>query len=363
MKAAAEILGCPNSPDLFQKAAAAAKELREKNNEAAAAALKTGQANTVPTKVSPKAALSVSTSGAAISKTVPGPRGSLTSDDSSYPSSSDESSNGNHLAANANNPGLINTFPFHLQRPVGSPPWENKTQFLELRAKQQNPHTEQQLAGGNSQKLDRAKGEPKQPQNKQPQNKQPQNKQPQNKQPQNKQRWASNPLFVPEPDEEPHPMQGRDSPYLDPKIPKIPQSSQPEEAWPSFDPLHEPPPQLHDLPVPSSIPIPFSLPITLTTHTPIMMPPMAATHHLGALGTLPPPMMTLSPLTFSPKHPSTVERGEQASVELMSNGTQTTMPQSVTKYTQTSMYLSELKPSRLEENSDACKLNTVGLQF
>ncbi len=95
-----------------------------------------GQVITSPTAKAPGLPKSTGLGSAPLAKTPPGPHGSLTSDDSSYPSSSDESSNGQHgtiNTPNTNNP-LPSIFPasFNLSPRLTSNEWESAPQNSKL---------------------------------------------------------------------------------------------------------------------------------------------------------------------------------------------------------------------------------------
>ena len=210
---------------------------------ATAAVLQTGNVGVPHAKVTqkPPAQIPAVTSPRPV-KTKAGPHGSLTSEDSNYSSSSDES-NGNQSATTAHatanqTTGFPQHFAFTNPSQLVTDAWETDDRPVDA-PRDQVPQFKPSLpkrgeAQGGPKKDSRAAVEPRLPPTSE---------------------GNPGPYFtMASVEKNPSFLDDRESPYLESKLPKV-ESSQPEEAWPMFDPEEPSNPILHNFLNHSSAPI------------------------------------------------------------------------------------------------------------
>jgi len=203
-------------------------------------------------------------SGVNLTKTPPGPHGSLTSEDSSYSSSGEDSPNGNHpvnATSTNNNQSLVfqyNPFPLPNQLVTGA--WENDSKQV-AQSESKRPVREwgdQQQRGGHSslptkEPRARIKGQ----------------------KPKSDAKWKNSPPQVYDAGVDEQLVGGRESPYLEPQIPRAKASSQPEDAWPMIILENPSPPTLPPPSDTSNLNLP--LPVMLHSALPPSSPPLLMT--------------------------------------------------------------------------------------
>ena len=326
-----------------------------------------GQVTVTPVQVSlPPVKVPSSSSfppGVNLTKTPPGPHGSLTSDDSSYSSSSDESPNGNHpvnaTSTNANPNTLVFQFqPFPLPDQLVTGAWE-------IRENKQSDSKRYAREKGDLHKRGSSKEQ--------------------------KTKLKNNSPHTSDAGVDEQSIGGRESPYLEPQIPRAKDSSQPEDAWPMIivestsPPLPPPPPPLSDA-ANLNMPLPIMMHPTLPSHpalppgshaalitTPIpMVPgPLNETHMQATVSptmSMIPPQMTAQQLksvsvscedhsTQTPS-PKFQKKTIQASPEVRTCKTQTQSTESRSVYSQTTLCSTvipadDLKPPPLPKENDS----------
>ena len=243
-------------------------------------------------------------SGVNLTKTPPGPHGSLTSDDSSYSSSSDESPNGNHpvnaTSTNANQNLVFQFQPFPVPDQLVTGTWDlgSKQPDSKRYARERG---DLQKRGSSKEQKTKLK----------------------NKLPHFSDAGVDEQLIG-----------GRESPYLEPQIPRAKDSSQPEDAWPMIivestsPPLHPPsdtanlnmplPMMMHPTLPTCSHPAlpPGSHAALITTPIPMVPSPLNETHMQASVS---PTMSMISPLM-------TAQQPNSAKVSCADQSTQTSTP-------------------------------------
>ena len=303
-------------------------------------------------------------SGVNLTKTPPGPHGSLTSDDSSYSSSSDESPNGNHpvnaTSTNANQNHLVLQFqPFPLPDQLVTGAWDLDSKQPDSK-RYARERGDLQKRGSSKEQKTKLK----------------------NKLPHFSDTGVDEQLIG-----------GRESPYLEPQIPRAKDSSQPEDAWPMIivestsPPLHPPPPPPSDT-ANLNMPLPMMMHPTLpscshpalppgshaaliTAPIPMVPSPLNETHVQATVS----PTMSMIPPLMTVQQPNSVkvscedhstqtstpklqQKATQVHPEVRNCPTQTESTESRSVYSQTTLHstvlpVDELKPPPLPKESDS----------
>ena len=206
-------------------------------------------------------------SGVNLTKTPPGPHGSLTSDDSSYSSSGEDSPNGNHpvnaTSTNTNQSLVFQYSPFPLPNQLVTGAWE-KDSKPPVPAESKRPVRERadQQQRGSISTL---------------QTKEPRTRKGQKSK--SDAQWKNNPPQFFEAGVDEQLVGGRESPYLEPQIPRTKASSQPEDAWPMIILENPSPPTLPPLPPPNDTAnLDLPIPVMLRSALPPDSPPLIMTN-------------------------------------------------------------------------------------